>query len=264
MDRGYIALYRKMQDNILWTERREFSKAEAWIDILWSVRWSPEPETVLLGGKMLTCEYAQSLKSLDTWANRWGWSRSRVWRYLIFLEKLEMIYVKSETKTTRITVRNYEKYDIKRNDNEIHVKRTRNARETHVKTEEESKEGKEGKEEKLNTLSASGDAEQPHPTAFYTTKKKRKLTGKRLETFEAFWKAFAYPKGKAEAADAWLDIPELTNGTVTKIIEAAEKEAANRPKLIAEGRTPKWAQGWISGRRWEDEDFKQSSYWDEP
>jgi hypothetical protein len=251
-----------MQDNFLWTEKREFSRAEAWIDILWEVRWSPEPETVLLGNKVLVCNYAESLKSLDTWAHRWNWNRSSVWRFLKLLQTRNMIVLKSETVTTRITVCNYERYDIKRNANETDLKRIRNGFETDLKTEEKGK--KEiRKKEKTKILSASGDAEQPQTTVFYLTKKKRKLTGKRLETFELFWKAFAYPKGKAEAADAWMDIPELRNCLVAEIVEAAKKEAANRHKLISDGRTPKWAQGWITGKRWEDEDFKESTCWDD-
>ncbi len=105
-----------------------------------------------------------------------------------------------------------------------------------------------------SSASAAPDAartrkEQP----FYETKKKRKLTGKRLESFERFWEAFGYAKGKAEAADAWLDIPQLTEGLVCIICEAASREAALRPEVEARGRTPKMAQGWISARRWEDE-----------
>lgn len=97
-----------------------------------------------------------------------------------------------------------------------------------------------------------GDAVTEQSDPFYLTKKKRQLKGKRLETFNRFWAAFAYPKGKAEAADAWLDIPTLTETLVEEIVKAAEAEAANRAAAIADGRTPKWAQGWITGRRWED------------
>ena len=102
---------------------------------------------------------------------------------------------------------------------------------------------------KDKTLSPSGD-EAP---VFYPTKKKRKLTGKRLETFEQFWSAFNYKYGRAEAADSWLDIPQLTDAAVQKILSSAKKEADGRPALIQAGKTPKMAQGWISGRRWEDE-----------
>ncbi|HEU6436596.1 MAG TPA: hypothetical protein VE028_04030 [Nitratidesulfovibrio sp.] len=90
------------------------------------------------------------------------------------------------------------------------------------------------------------------PETGYRTKKGRILDGKRLDAFERFWSAFAYAKGKAEAADAWLDIPQLTEALVARIVAAAEREAAARPTLLASGRTPKMAQGWITARRWED------------
>ena len=88
---------------------------------------------------------------------------------------------------------------------------------------------------------------------FYLTKKKKKLSGKRLETFMQFWDAFDYKSGKAEASDIWLEFPPLTNTVVDKIITAAKKEALSRPELILNKKTPKMAQGWLSGRRWEDE-----------
>lgn len=89
----------------------------------------------------------------------------------------------------------------------------------------------------------------------YYTAKKKKLTGKRLETFERFWCAFGYKKGKAEAADSWLNIPVLTDTVVEKIVWAAEAEAKRRPEMIQNGRTPKMAQGWLTARRWEDEEY---------
>jgi len=87
---------------------------------------------------------------------------------------------------------------------------------------------------------------------FYLTKKKRKLKGRRLEAFNRFWPAFNLPKGKAEATDAWLDIPQLTNTLVDEIVAAAVIEAKHRPGLIATGQRPKWAQGWLNAKRWED------------
>jgi len=91
---------------------------------------------------------------------------------------------------------------------------------------------------------------------YYLTHKKRRLYGKRLETFERFWTAFGYKDGKAKAADAWMDIPQLTNALVEQIITAAKIEASRRQDLIASGRTPIMAQGWISQRRWEDESLQ--------
>jgi len=55
------------------------------------------------------------------------------------------------------------------------------------------------------------------PEEFYLTKKKRKLKGKRLETFNKFWEIFNYKRGRAEAADSWLDIAVLTDAIVADI-----------------------------------------------
>lgn len=137
----------------------------------------------------------------------------------------------------------------------------------------------ENKIKNKTTLSASADAvdakipkskpeevESEKPTEappgaepdFYLTAKKRKLTGKRLESFNRFWNDFSRKKDKAKAADAWLDIPTLTGKLVNEICTAAKAEAANRPNIRAAGRTPIYAQGWITGRRWEDEDLGSS------
>lgn len=107
-------------------------------------------------------------------------------------------------------------------------------------------------------LSASADAVDavevvPADDGSLLTHRKRKLSGKRLETFIQFWDAFDLKRGKAEAADAWLDIPSLTDALVARIVAAAKREAAGRAQLVANGHTPKWAQGWLNGRRWEDE-----------
>ena len=111
-------------------------------------------------------------------------------------------------------------------------------------------------EEALKALSSPED-EELKPEAVepevVLTKRKRKLAGKRLESFKLFWDAFSYKSGKAEAADSWLDIPELRDSLVAKIVEAAKQEAAGRPALVAANRTPKMAQGWLTSRRWEDE-----------
>lgn len=88
---------------------------------------------------------------------------------------------------------------------------------------------------------------------FYLTKKGKRLTGKRLEAFNRLWDAFAYKQGKAEAAEVWMGIPSLTDALVERIIDAAKRCAESRPALKAAGRTPKMLQGWIAGRRWEDE-----------
>ena len=107
------------------------------------------------------------------------------------------------------------------------------------------------KEKNLKTLPSSSDEAQECDD--WISKKKRKLEGKRLDTFKQFWESFDYKKSRAEAIDSWLDIPSLTSGLVSRIVASAKTEANDRAELIAQGRTPKFAQGWLTSRRWEDE-----------
>jgi hypothetical protein len=132
---GWISIYRKLQEHWLWQEKRVFSKAEAWIDILWEVQQKNEPEEVIIKNNILICNHAESLKSLETWSKRWGWNRTATHRFLKILEKCNMIVLKNETQTTRLTVLNYDKYQDKRNADETQMKRKRSKLETQANTD---------------------------------------------------------------------------------------------------------------------------------
>lgn len=93
-----------------------------------------------------------------------------------------------------------------------------------------------------------------HPPTGYRTKKGRILQGECLTRFNEFWRTFQYSKGKAEAADAWYDLWPIDAALFESILNGAQREAKQRPDVLVKGLTPKWAQGWLSGRRWEDED----------
>lgn len=166
------------------------------------------------------------------------------------LKKHTMIHTKKTTRGMIITIINYNTYQ---DPSKYEVSKETYRRHTHViqTADTISKEvKKEKKENKI--LSASPESENGNPT-FYETKKKRKLTGERLRTFQEFWKVWKHPKGKAEAADVWYDM-KLTRAMFQRIMDAAEQYAnIERPELLKKGLTPKWAQGWLSAKRWEDE-----------
>jgi len=73
--------------------------------------------------------------------------------------------------------------------------------------------------------------------------------------FELFWNAFADKRGKKPAYEkAWKKIPDMTEELALKIIEGARRYAKQRKDILVRGGTPKMAQGWLTDRRWEDED----------
>ena len=108
----------------------------------------------------------------------------------------------------------------------------------------------------LSSSSTSIGCDECDKTVTFRTKKGRTLKGSHLEQFNQFWETFSYKSGKAEAGDAWYDL-KVDEQVFALILHAARIEARTRPKLREKGQTPKMAQGWLSGRRFEDEQYQQ-------
>ena len=124
MHRGYIKLFRKIRESIIWKRSFPLSYSGAWIDILCEVRHSDKPDRVLIGNTVIECKRGQSIKSQDTWAKRWGWDRSKVRRFFKLLVSEHMVELETTNKTTIITVCKYETYQDYRpsNDHQTTIK----------------------------------------------------------------------------------------------------------------------------------------------
>ena len=137
---GWIKVHRKVQDHWIFKEQREFSRFEAWLDILLCANHSEQK--VIIQGTVYTVKQGESLHSLETWAKRWNWSKTKVRRFFDTLTKELMIVTTNETKTTRVTICNYASYQVERNADETTKKRRKNASETQTapnKNEENDK-----------------------------------------------------------------------------------------------------------------------------
>lgn len=141
---GFISLHRKIQKHWIF---QDANKLKAWLTILLEVNYSPNK--VLIKGTLYDCGRGESLKSLETWAALFGagWSKSATRRFFELLKKDSMICIKNETKTTRLTVCNYDSYQIDRNADETQMERKRNADETLA-----TPNNKENKENKKNNI----------------------------------------------------------------------------------------------------------------
>lgn len=180
------------------------------------------------------------------YAMQWSWSRNKVRRFINS--------IRTDSGHVRDSKRTHEGHPIHFIDKALMGKKDRTGTgrgqvrdRLHDTTIHPKPKTKEGKDIPQN------EAFEEHEEEFYLTKKGKKLSGKRLESFNLFWAAFNYKKGKAGAADSWIDIPVLKNGLVNDIVKSAELEASARQEIKTNGGTPIYAQGWIKARRWEDE-----------
>ena len=84
---GWIKIHRSITDHWLYNEKRTYSKLEAWYDLLLNVNYS-DTKTIIKG-KLYDVKRGQSIMSLDSWAKRWNWDKSKVRRFLNVLQKMK-------------------------------------------------------------------------------------------------------------------------------------------------------------------------------
>ena len=107
--KGYISIYREMQDHWLWKGER-FSKGQAWIDIL--LRANYRDNKVMINGVLTEVKRGSFLTSDKILGDAYGWDKKTVTRFLKNLEKDEMIELSRSPKGTVIFIKNYDKYQL--------------------------------------------------------------------------------------------------------------------------------------------------------
>lgn len=104
---SYIKLDRGICDNWVW-ESKPFSPGQAWVDLLLMAAWKTEPRN--WKGTFITQHRGEVFTSIVALADRWGWNRKKVRRFLAILESDGMCTLNSLPKGTLVTIENYAKY----------------------------------------------------------------------------------------------------------------------------------------------------------
>lgn len=114
MDKGWIKLNRQIQEHWIWRDK-PFNKSAAWIDLI--LLANHESQKVNLREGLVTIKRGQFITGIDKLAQRWGWSRGKVYRFLKLLESEQMLKRKANTYGTLLTIVNYGKFQGERNTN---------------------------------------------------------------------------------------------------------------------------------------------------
>lgn len=110
MNRGYIKLWRKIWTHKFFQEKRNFSRFEAWIDLI--MQANGKEKEIIFDGKPLLIKRGQFLTSQRRLADRWGWSKTKTRDFLKLSQKHDhSIDVHSDHKKSIITILNYSKYN---------------------------------------------------------------------------------------------------------------------------------------------------------
>ena len=104
MNLGWVSIHRQLQDNWLW-EDKPFSYGQAWIDLILLANHAEN--RFPLGNEIVTVPTGSLITSELKLMDRWGWSKTKVRRFLALLENDSMIVKKTDRKKTTITIVNY-------------------------------------------------------------------------------------------------------------------------------------------------------------
>lgn len=107
-DKGWIALHRNIRDHWVYQEKRVFSKYEAWLDLLMDA--NHQNNKFLFDGQLIEVKRGEFITSVRQLCERWGWSNTKVNRFLKMLENDQMLTRKSDSQKTVITIVNYDFY----------------------------------------------------------------------------------------------------------------------------------------------------------
>ena len=107
-DKGWIALHRNIREHWVYQEKRVFSKYEAWLDLLMDA--NHQKNKFLFDGQLIEVNRGEFITSVRQLCERWGWSNTKVNRFLKMLEDDQMLIRKSDSKKTAISIVNYDFY----------------------------------------------------------------------------------------------------------------------------------------------------------
>lgn len=106
--KGWIALDRQIFDNWIWQDK-PFAYGQAWIDMIMQANYTDRQ--VLIDKTPIVVEKGSFITSELKLMDRWGWSKSKVRRFLDLLQNEKMIVKKTDHKKTTIKLVNYSVYN---------------------------------------------------------------------------------------------------------------------------------------------------------
>jgi hypothetical protein len=101
---GWVKTYRSIANHWIWTDK-PFSKGQAFIDLIMLA--NHKDNKFMFNGQLTECKRGQFITSEIKLMERWGWSKSKLKRFLKMLEDDQMVIKKTDNKKTSLTILNY-------------------------------------------------------------------------------------------------------------------------------------------------------------
>jgi hypothetical protein len=244
MDYGFLMLSRKFFMNTYWKQKRTFSPAEAWLDLIAMARFEKSPEVKLLeNGREITVNRGEIHASIRYLSERWGWSTDRTRKFLVSCiakNEISRTYVQGETV---LKLCRYDFYNPTVNSDKDSSK---NSGKDSNQTAARANSNKDKKEEELKEREKLADSPTPQGDLAVL-----------VEQFNEFRAAYRGTKRglETELAD-FKSRHKDWKEAIPLLMPALDREVAYRNQLVSSERfEPSWKnlKTWLNQRCWEQE-----------
>lgn len=239
---GFLPLPRAFFDTPFWRTQREFSKAEAHLDLIQSARYSRRPTFFEVNGRTVEIGRGQVLGSYRYLSKRWDWSIKKVRTFIERLTQGKLIECQKTQGITVITLCDSSIYNFDRS-----PKGNQRARDS------EAWEQSEG-------IQRAGDGTNQEKGSKEIIKDENSIAAPAKNQVEALYSAYprhAHPaKGKGAIRQALESAPfEYLLERVKTFSRAVDRwSSEDRSHYVP------MAHNWFEGRRWEEDETEWTKY----
>jgi hypothetical protein len=260
MDEGYFCVDRSIWTNGQFASDEPFSERLAFIWMISEAAW--KPRKIKIGDQRVELQRGQFSCSVRYMAEAWGWSKSRVDRFLKRLQKWDTIGTDSGTGQIVVTLCKYDEYQRPWDSSGTAPGQERDKTNTVINKNSISPDQAPGAREPELPLVAEGEPAKPTlPPAepLPAAKARKPTTGSALlaakgaaEAFEGFWAAYPRKDDKEAARRAFAKALEVPDTTAEQLVACARAFAITCRKEGREAKFIKHAATWLNGLGWQD------------
>jgi hypothetical protein len=237
-ERGVFAVDRGIFDHPVLSSREPFSRREAWLFILSEAAW--KPRAFRANGRQIELKRGQLSHSVRFLADKWGWSKSSVARFLDVLQTETMIEKETGTGQILISVCNFDQYQRVSLPDGTGAGTSNGTEAGQQRDKEEDIKGIE-----LDLLS-QGDRNSRSPA-------EPKPDHWPKDYREQFWAEYPKKVGKKAALKSLERTRKSGEVSFATLMAGVRRYRSERPPGVADEQYTCAAQRWLNEGRWDDE-----------
>ncbi len=230
MAKGYIKLYRQIQDTSIWADS---NKLKLWLLCL--LKATHDGRTQIVGNQTINLEPGQFITGRNDIADDFNRGAKRccsvdgqtLFRWLKLFENLKMLSIKSTNKYTIVTLLNWDKYQS--NEQQMNIKRTSNEHQMNTNKNDKNEKNDKNDLKEENSKEEKSDSVPNADSALLTSDDEKSSIGNHIERIESILGKTLSPNDLQALVEYRQSLPDEV---IAKAIDIAKTNKARNFRYI--------------------------------